>query len=472
MKRKILALAIAFMMAFSSYAFAATSKYTNVPGEGKILYKDALVMTDSTIIDKKFNSYSKGVTYDQVKVYDYNTTTPKNLTATDYNYVTIDAKDFLNYTVKLNKGETKQNVATIIYEDGLVFRDTDGNEKTYNVKLDISEIRACEETGNKGDSNVVNIRIGARKKLNNISGTEISTYTKANGGITFTPNIGVGEKPVNNIEIDTKYSIVDKSGNPVTISGVFSLSDIDLHQGVFVKGMQISKERTYVPKQHDTIMYKSLTDGVYIYDDSKDGSDGKGVDYADAEKAHVYQLMEDINSVESTYTWRNHGAYMGIYFSNKLIPYEKYKVKFHENGGVNTTGNKNNETKDFTTSSKDINLEEPTREGYKFEGWYNNEDFSGEKMDSLSFAEESLEKLNIDDNNTIHFYAKWTPVNAEPEEPAQPAQPAKEDNTIANKIIPKTGALATIAKVSVATIGIIAIAVLGIRYFKIKKMMK
>ena len=83
-----------------------------------------------------------------------------------------------------------------------------------------------------------------------------------------------------------------------------------------------------------------------------------------------------------------------------------YELKYILNGG---TRNPSNIDTTFTVEDDDITYADPTREGYTFDGWYLEEDFSGEKQDSLAPAETF---------HDVTVYAKWTPAT-EPETDAK-----------------------------------------------------
>lgn len=77
---------------------------------------------------------------------------------------------------------------------------------------------------------------------------------------------------------------------------------------------------------------------------------------------------------------------------------EERKIMYELNGGINH--NKNPQK--FIVGSSVI-LFEPTRVGFKFDGWYLNEDFSGEVIFEITTEFET----------DVILYAKWTKINAE-----------------------------------------------------------
>jgi uncharacterized repeat protein (TIGR02543 family) len=71
-----------------------------------------------------------------------------------------------------------------------------------------------------------------------------------------------------------------------------------------------------------------------------------------------------------------------------------YSITYELNGGTNNAEN----ITSYLSTNATFDLLEPTKEGYVFEGWYANEDFSGEKVTSI------LRGISGD----ITLYAKWS----------------------------------------------------------------
>lgn len=94
----------------------------------------------------------------------------------------------------------------------------------------------------------------------------------------------------------------------------------------------------------------------------------------------------------------------GLYTDNKavqLFPHWKkvaYTITYVLNGGVNDAENPATYTLDDSTG---ITLKDPTRVGYKFEGWYEAEDFSGSKI-------AKFQAKTPYGNKTL--YAKWSQI--------------------------------------------------------------
>lgn len=85
--------------------------------------------------------------------------------------------------------------------------------------------------------------------------------------------------------------------------------------------------------------------------------------------------------------------------SSDVVLYAKwspipYTITYNLNGGTNNVNNPNS----YTIES-DITLQNPTKKGYTFDGWYENADFSGNEVTKIA--------KGTTGNKTL--YAKWTP---------------------------------------------------------------
>lgn len=89
----------------------------------------------------------------------------------------------------------------------------------------------------------------------------------------------------------------------------------------------------------------------------------------------------------------------------------RYEIEYVLNGGTNADGNYWNYTIDET-----FILEAPTKEGYTFEGWYDNPAFTGEKITSIEKGTTGNKK----------FYAKFVEKTPEPTDP-EPTDPEPTD---------------------------------------------
>ncbi len=74
-----------------------------------------------------------------------------------------------------------------------------------------------------------------------------------------------------------------------------------------------------------------------------------------------------------------------------------YSIIYHLNNSSNNPSNPSS----FTIESNTIILNDPTREGYTFEGWYNNSSYSNDKFTKISKGS----------TGDLSLYAKWTPTS-------------------------------------------------------------
>ena len=75
------------------------------------------------------------------------------------------------------------------------------------------------------------------------------------------------------------------------------------------------------------------------------------------------------------------------------VPVE-YTITYHLNGGTNHTDN----PASYTVETPTFTLQAPTRERYTFEGWYQQADFSGDKVTQIAKGT----------TGTLNLYAKWS----------------------------------------------------------------
>ena len=69
-----------------------------------------------------------------------------------------------------------------------------------------------------------------------------------------------------------------------------------------------------------------------------------------------------------------------------------YKIEYELNGGVNNSNN----PESYTEGNSEITLQNPTRDGYMFEGWYLDEGFT-----------QSINAIPANSNHDYKLYAKW-----------------------------------------------------------------
>ena len=83
----------------------------------------------------------------------------------------------------------------------------------------------------------------------------------------------------------------------------------------------------------------------------------------------------------------------------------RYTVKFDTNGGNTIT------SQTVTSNSKAAEPTKPTKDGYIFDGWYTDSEFTSEY------------DFDTKVTKNITLYAKWTEIEKEPDKPTQPVEP-------------------------------------------------
>ncbi len=248
------------------------------------------------------------------------------------------------------------------------------------------------------------------------------------------------------------------------VSGLFELRDIDLNQGIAVHDFVANPDTTYVTHKNDDVHYQDIksadntTEGAYFYSNT---------DQNMIYNANVYLLMENKNKIPMTFTFENKRAASPFVFVNNVIeksytvdfdtdggtpqpdsqnvraknmaikpetdPTKKgytfkewqkdgtaydfssqvtediklkakwepiqYNITYTLNGGVAPSPDN---SKTYTIEDEVI-FKSPTRQGYTFEGWYENSSFTGNPITSIPVGSTGDKQL----------YAKWTKVEPE-----------------------------------------------------------
>ena len=282
-----ISLVLLFVLLFTNYVFADAISYEKNDGDAT-LYSLAKAVTDSTYIDNKYSAKSVWIPTSDIKIYKYNTTiqmrnagnesdtpVPTLDSDNDAYYLSYYAEEYSEYdnlyaTFKIPEGEkTYTNVATLVYKNAISYKG-----KKYDVKLDIAKVT---KEGTKEQE--LRFHYASRGI---ISGSKYD-ITKYDGKII--PEVGTDSADMgsNKLQIDAKYSIIDSStGSTVPVSGVFRIHDIDLNQGVFIKGFTPNNDNTYMTANISTVKYNTQNNGTYIYSDTAENL---------TSECHAYLLM-------------------------------------------------------------------------------------------------------------------------------------------------------------------------------------
>ena len=132
----------------------------------------------------------------------------------------------------------------------------------------------------------------------------------------------------------------------------------------------------------DTVYLNNLNNIIYVGTDALEGT---------ADHLTIYVPQRILDEYEENDLWQQYADSFVVHTTS---------VNYNLNGG-----NINGQT-DFTTTVEYggyVSLPEPVRTGYTFEGWYEAEDLSGQKLDANSLWTSYAADGNL--------YAKWAPLN-------------------------------------------------------------
>ena len=117
----------------------------------------------------------------------------------------------------------------------------------------------------------------------------------------------------------------------------------------------------------------------------------------DGSKTVVYSWNDEWGNPAVYFTSDNSDYGVGLDDQGNVVLVQKGSVTLDSNGGTIAEG-KEVTSYTFGTSVPLPTADDITREGYTFGGWYDNEDFSGEK----------IEEISATDTGDKKYWAKWT----------------------------------------------------------------
>ena len=317
--KKFLSLLLILTILFTNYSFVSAAsiiKYSRDGGDN--LTPIAKEITDDYYLNGIYNAETIYVAANNVEIYKYGSTTEKLQSAgtiTDYADATTsfaqNQKYYLlfaaentrvNYVIALPEGETTlENVATIVYYGGLKY-----NGNTYNVRMDIDKI--CKI----GDTKVqLGIRKGATPNDVN-GGTDLTKYTTGGSPQLAQRGLDANSK----METYLKYSIIDNSGNPVSVSGVWGFTDVD--------GSDTSGE-SWILKDF-VAQHFNINTNTFMTSESKNNS---------VVSANFKYKIVDNNSATQIYSTAATDSLESVYF--KIDNKSSLSVVRHVEGKVNAT---------------------------------------------------------------------------------------------------------------------------------------
>ena len=117
-----------------------------------------------------------------------------------------------------------------------------------------------------------------------------------------------------------------------------------------------------------------------------------------------FPLYENVTGM--TFSWDDL-SYVGKQLNknieiNLIVEYETFTINYHLNGGEFES----EPLREYTVNAYDLELTVPYKNGFVFDGWYDNASFSGDKV----------VKLDILNPRNIDVYAKWIELTASAKE--------------------------------------------------------
>lgn len=403
MKRKLLIMLVIFTLLFSNFAFAADYKYNKSDLDKDL--KDVAKIADSedTYIGTQYTAESKLSDSDSVYfcvgkkrekpiipanmgVAILTGNLDSNIEGVDGAKIIIRREGTGNLYKQWLEVDNTVIGAYVVYKNAIEY-----NNKSYDVKIQI--------TGSKvNDSN-----IKYRFLLEQISYNKINESDFKMGLIGVRPEIvtsGIGKTGKAELSVDyTIGSYNSDTGNFTaedSISGLFTLGEIDYSQGVAVDNWKMNTDKeninVFIKKKlaDDNLMkYQSSNSSTYFYTTNPANMDSNVED--------IYLLMENVINIPMTLTFDRHNAGSHFVFNSSLIKkrdQEQVKVTFDSQGGSPTPDIQNIEKGKVATNP----TKQPTKDGYTFTGWYTDKECKN-KYDFSTAVEKD-----------ITLYAGWEAI--------------------------------------------------------------
>ncbi len=163
-----------------------------------------------------------------------------------------------------------------------------------------------------------------------------------------------------------------------------------------------------IGKDGNTASFVDSNNNPATYTEGEANLDINGGKFGDAQKKHYafdgWYIDEKCEQKITGLTRANVGD---ILIRAKFIP-NSYNINYNANGGELKTGVTNPATYTFGDSET---LNELTKTGYVFGGWYSNSDYTGNPVTEITI--DNIDSLLNTTDNTINIYAKFTPKTTE-----------------------------------------------------------
>lgn len=412
MKRKLLIMLVIFTLLFSNFAFAAGNNYAGYnynKSESDKYLKDVAKIADSedTYIGTQYTAQSMAVD-SQTGVLFFN-----------------DKRNFLTEGINdVEKALKEKKFKIVEIEDEFkIILKKEGDSNIYKQWLEINRAKLSKynivyKNALHTDSEAYDVKISPK------SDVEIS-----NDNINFRFLLGayeitrgtVGSDDLNVITCDIRPEITaygiganDKAELPFNytigkcnentnratfsvdkaISGLFTIGEIDLAQGISMNNWKINEENANVFIKSELIKmncmrYQANKSSTYFYTTNTNNMNSNVED--------IYLLMENVTDIPMTLTFDGSNAGSHFEFNSNLIKkqdQEQVKVTFDSQGGTPTPDIQNIEKGKVATNP----TKQPAKDGYTFTGWYTDKECKN-KYDFSTAVEKD-----------ITLYAGWKAI--------------------------------------------------------------
>ena len=179
-----------------------------------------------------------------------------------------------------------------------------------------------------------------------------------------------------------------------------------------------AEKTTFYPTEATTVT-ASFTENLYAIS-VKSSNENFGIVSQESESAGIDTKVTITATPKLGYEFVNWTATNGITIADANSPtttitataegtvtanfsITNYTITYHLNGGTNNTSNPTS----YTVETETITLQDPTKEGFLFAGWYTNSTFSGTAVTSItkgSTGDKNLYAKWLDSRDCIFFY--------------------------------------------------------------------
>ena len=415
MRKKVVSLIIIFIILFSNCAFAATYAPSS---SDKDLKDVAQIIDDNTYIGTKYTAESNCIEIQTGQEIYTNFGSGKILTGWDIGQIQTflqthsqdklyqDSSDGSYKVVFQQEGDTniyKQWIQTkiddvtniknkyIIYKNAIKYGDS-----YYDVKIEIASF-------NRSTNNIqFRFLVGVVEKTKGNIGENNLTIQAYKGLRPEIGALGFKSEEGENAEISVNYTIGKYDENAKsftaddTISGAFTLGEVDRAQGIAVKDFTVSeeegKQNVLIPQslyEQNCIKYQQTNNTTYFYTTNENNMS--------SDKSNIFLLMDKVYTIPMTLTFSKYNAGSHFVFSSDEFKKEneqQLEVIFDTRGGFPYQARKF-VSKGSTVTEPNISIR---KDGYKFTGWYTDEGCTT-KYDFTTPVE-----------NNITLYAGWEAI--------------------------------------------------------------